>query len=144
MARRFVRQTLSGWGCDELVLSTELVVSELVSNSILHARSALLLRLRQVDSAILVEVADGSSIAPIRRHYAADATTGRGLGLVTVMTNGDWGSHVNEDGKVVWARVPVGEPNDQLFDIGFDDLALDEVDRDVAEGDSTGVQALAA
>jgi anti-sigma regulatory factor (Ser/Thr protein kinase) len=108
VARRFVRDTLAAWDADELSLVTELVVSELVSNSILHARTPLLLRLRTDGDRIVVEVADDSPVTPVRRHYDAEATTGRGLSLVASITDGDWGSRPTSKGKLVWARIPPG------------------------------------
>lgn len=100
-----MRDTLADWQAGDLVIVTELIVSELVSNGILHARSPLTLRLDSGDDGILVEVVDDSPIQPSRRHYDAEATTGRGLSLVATLTNGDWGSRPTGAGKLVWARV---------------------------------------
>lgn len=104
-ARRFVRDTLALWRCDDLILATELVVSELVSNGVLHARSPLRLTVSFENDAVTVEVSDDSPTVPVRRYYSDDATTGRGLGLVAELSNGEWGSRTRPGGKTVWARV---------------------------------------
>ena len=101
MARRFVASTLRAWGCDELVDTATLLVSELVTNAILHARSDLVVVLVPLDSSIRVEVHDTSLTAPQLRQAADTATTGRGLALVQACAR-DWGVREDAEGKSVW------------------------------------------
>lgn len=100
-ARRFVAETLGAWGCDMLVDTGRLLVSELVTNAILHARTALTLVVRLRRTGIRVEVHDAGDGAPVLRDYGDDAMTGRGLALVDELA-GSWGVERHGGGKAVW------------------------------------------
>ena len=100
-ARRFVAETLGGWGCDMLVETGRLLVSELVTNAILHARTAMTLVVRLRRTGVRVEVHDTSDGAPVLRDYGDDAMTGRGLALVDELA-GSWGVERHGGGKAVW------------------------------------------
>jgi anti-sigma regulatory factor (Ser/Thr protein kinase) len=94
--------------CDDVAL----VVSELASNAVLHARTPFSVRLRiDATGRIRVEVRDASAVQPTRRRYSADAVTGRGLRIIEACTD-RWGVEAEADGKVVWceldARVHAG------------------------------------
>lgn len=92
LARRSVRTTLACWGLEELSDSAEVVVSELVTNAVLHARPARAtaeepgwcrLTLEHPAPAVVwVTVADASPRRPVRRTAGADAESGRGLAVV--------------------------------------------------------------
>jgi anti-sigma regulatory factor (Ser/Thr protein kinase) len=107
-ARQFVRSTLRAWGCPALVDVAELVVCELVTNAVLHARTDTVVRLRCHDGGVRVEVIDASPTMPaVSSGYADDASTGRGLALVEALAS-MWGvePHVNGvTGKLVWCEV---------------------------------------
>lgn len=66
-ARKSTSQQLHTWGLDELAFTTELVVSELVTNAIRHASGPIRLRLI-TDQALICEVFDGGATAPHLRH----------------------------------------------------------------------------
>ena len=100
-ARRFVAETLGGWGCDVLVDTGRLLVSELVTNAILHARTTMTLVVRLRRTGVRVEVHDASPGAPVLRDYGDDAMTGRGLALVDELAE-SWGVERHADGKAVW------------------------------------------
>jgi anti-sigma regulatory factor (Ser/Thr protein kinase) len=109
-ARHFVTRTLRDWDIANVEDSVVLLVSELVTNAVLHARSALVLLLDRTDTHLRVAVRDRSPVLPQQRRYRLDAATGRGLGLVDLMSS-DWGVVAESDGKEIWFTVPVtGEP----------------------------------
>ena len=105
VARAFVRRTLSEWGLEALVDTAALVVSELATNAVLHARSPFVVRLRlDAGGGFSLEVIDGSARRPARRAAADSATTGRGLSIVAQLASA-WGVEQREEGKAVWARL---------------------------------------
>lgn len=109
--RRFVRDTLRVWKADSIVEAAELAVSELVSNAVLHARSAPLVRLRLSQNRLRLEVSDASSLAPASKPYGSHAATGRGMMLVrTLATN--WGTTTDGAGKTVWCEFEVPDVAD--------------------------------
>lgn len=100
-ARRFTVDVLRKWGATELVDTATLLVSELVTNAVLHARSTSDLVLREVEGRLRVELSDASSAVPSPRAYAADAGTGRGMVLIEALAL-RWGSERAGNGKRVW------------------------------------------
>lgn len=107
-ARQFAATTLSRWqsGHDEAIVL--LLVSELVTNAVIHAETDIVLTLRWEGSVISGEVEDRSDRMPIRLRVAATATSGRGVHLVGALAD-NWGSRrVAAGGKVVWFTVGVG------------------------------------
>lgn len=106
-ARRFVSATLASWGCDAFDYVATLLVSELVSNALLHAGTELDVVLRRPDGGIRVEVHDRTHRLPARKHYSVTSTTGRGLALVEDLAR-DWGAEVTAEGKFVWFEFDEG------------------------------------
>ena len=100
--RRQVATRLAGWGLDDAAFVTGLVVSELVTNAIRHARSPIQLRLIR-DRTLICEVSDGSSTAPHLRRARAFDEGGRGLLLVSQLTQ-RWGTRQTPHGKTIWAE----------------------------------------
>ncbi|MER7487523.1 SpoIIE family protein phosphatase [Streptomyces sp. NPDC126497] len=107
-ARRTSTRQLARWGLDELVLTTELVVSELVTNAIRHAGGPVRLRLIR-ERALVCEVFDGGSTAPHLRHPRATDEGGRGLLLVSQLAQ-RWGTRFVPDGKIIWAEQSLTAP----------------------------------
>lgn len=104
-ARRFTTDTLVAWGFEQLVDAGALVVSELATNAVLHARSAFTVRLRiEADGQLRVEVVDASVRQPELRRHSQGATTGRGMAIVAELAD-DWGVDPEVVGKVVWVRL---------------------------------------
>lgn len=106
-ARRFVTEALTGWDDDEgdLIDTVTLLVSELVTNAVLHAGSEVEVMVRLTDTAARIEVTDASaeSIAP--RDAAIDEDHGRGLALVGTLAR-RWGVRSAQGGgKTVWFEV---------------------------------------
>jgi PAS domain S-box-containing protein len=101
-ARDTATQQLSVWGLDELAFTTELVVSELVTNAIRHATGPIWLRLI-LTRTLICEVFDGSSTSPHLRHAHMTDEGGRGLFLVSQFTH-RWGTRYTTDGKIIWTE----------------------------------------
>jgi anti-sigma regulatory factor (Ser/Thr protein kinase) len=110
-ARRFVERMLRAWGCATLIETAQLLVSELVVNAVLHARTDARLRLVLDDERLHVEVRDRSTVLPDRRPYSPTATTGRGLMILDALSDA-WGVQATDTGKTVWfdlsANLPTG------------------------------------
>lgn len=85
-----------------------LLVSEVVTNSILHARTEVNLSIACDGTHIRVEVADSSPLAPVIRNYSDLAGTGRGMVLVEELSDA-WGLQTVDGGKVVWFEVETAE-----------------------------------
>ncbi|MEA3055230.1 MAG: hypothetical protein QOD30_662 [Actinomycetota bacterium] len=100
-ARRFVAETLLGWSLDGLVHAAVLVVSELATNAVVHARSEFTVGLRRRDGVVRIEVGDRSPRPPVSRDGAPDATGGRGVPIVDRFAD-RWGHDVVAAGKIVW------------------------------------------
>jgi anti-sigma regulatory factor (Ser/Thr protein kinase) len=108
-ARRFVREQLAEWGRDDLGDAASLVVSELVTNAVLHARSPVGVLMLQTPDGVQLQVADGSPTLPRARQMSGLMGTGRGLVLVGALSR-EWGVEAGPSGKVVWATLgPTGE-----------------------------------
>lgn len=104
-ARRFTEQTLQHWHHEELSELVTLLVSELVTNAVLHAGSDIKVRLALEPGAVRLEVHDTSPVLPAESDYGQDASTGRGLGLVSALAQ-SWGAETSAWGKVVWCTLP--------------------------------------
>lgn len=106
-AREFVLS--SGWGKDEETnIRLAAVVSELVTNAILHAQTPFSVKVTQGRHSIRVDVSDESVQTPAARPYDSFEVTGRGLHIVEALTE-NWGFSTNPGGKTVWfelAREP--------------------------------------
>jgi anti-sigma regulatory factor (Ser/Thr protein kinase) len=117
-ARTFVAETLTTWDvqADE-VEAAKLVVSELVTNAVLHSpeSATISLDLRLTDGAVRVLVTDGGLGEPERRAHPDSWTdeTGRGVWLVEAFTE-QWGTEAHRgDGKSVWCELRVDAPTTQ-------------------------------
>lgn len=101
-ARSQVSRRLSDWGLEDLAFTSELIVSELVTNAIRYGSEPLQLRLIREES-LTCEVADSSSAVPRVRRARMFDEGGRGL-LVVGQLADRWGSRHTEDGKIIWAE----------------------------------------
>ena len=134
-ARRFVGSTLREWSCDTVADNALLLVSELVTNAVLHARSRLELVVRLAGDRLRVEVHDESQLHPTRKQYSVHAGTGRGLMLVEQLAV-QWGvDPIAGNGKRVWFELT---PNAGGATTGDeDDVDLDQIER-MLLGEDTG------
>src|SRR3954462_14474771 len=106
-ARAHVTAACRGRLSAEATEAARLLVSELVTNCVLHAHSMITLAVDCDDIHIAVAVGDdGEGIPEVRDHVSDDDTHGRGLQLVDALA-GEWGIRSQRDGgKIVWFRLP--------------------------------------
>jgi anti-sigma regulatory factor (Ser/Thr protein kinase) len=101
-ARDLVTRRLTAWGLDDMVFTTELIVSELVTNAICHASGPI--RLRLICQEVLIcEIADTSNTSPRLRHARTTDEGGRGLFLIAHLAD-RWGTRYTDDGKIIWTE----------------------------------------
>jgi anti-sigma regulatory factor (Ser/Thr protein kinase) len=100
LARSLTRNALVAQSATA-VDTAELLVSELVTNALLHASSTATLQIDTADGRIRISVHDDSALSPHVRAAALDATGGRGLLLVEALAT-DWGWESTVAGKRVW------------------------------------------
>ncbi|MFI1096946.1 SpoIIE family protein phosphatase [Streptomyces sp. NPDC020917] len=104
-AREATARQLASWGLDELAFTTELIVSELVTNAVRHARPPIWLRLIR-DGVLVCEVGDSSPTQPRMRRARSTDEGGRGLFIVAQLSS-RWGCRYGRDGKTIWAEQPM-------------------------------------
>ncbi|MFJ2746759.1 SpoIIE family protein phosphatase [Streptomyces sp. NPDC087297] len=106
---------LAAWGLEEISFTTELILSELITNAIRYGSAPVRVRLLR-DRSLICEVSDGSSTSPHLRYAATTDEGGRGLFLVAQYAD-RWGTRYTERGKVIWAELPLtGGPEPQAAD----------------------------
>ncbi|MEV2216893.1 SpoIIE family protein phosphatase [Streptomyces sp. NPDC050997] len=107
-ARLQASRQLQAWGLEEVGFITELVVSELVTNAIRYGEAPIQLRLIR-DRTLICEVSDSNSASPHMRRARTFDEGGRGLLLVSQLTQG-WGTRQTTSGKTIWAEqlLPTG------------------------------------
>jgi PAS domain S-box-containing protein len=104
-ARARAARQLAVWGLEDITYTTELLVSELVTNAIRHAHEPVQLRII-LDGVLSCEVFDGSSSAPQLRRADRYDEDGRGLMLVAQLAE-RWGTRHTGSGKIIWAQQPL-------------------------------------
>ncbi|MFN0282549.1 MAG: SpoIIE family protein phosphatase [Kineosporiaceae bacterium] len=103
-ARTAAREALRTWHLEELTDTLTLVVSELVTNAVTHARSDVALELCLLDDAVRVAVSDSSHRSPEHQDPGPREEHGRGVHLVDVLA-ARWGTERHPWGKRVWAEL---------------------------------------
>lgn len=103
--RAAVVATLTDWGLDEEAFTTELILSELVTNAIRYAAGPIRVRIIR-DRALICEVSDHSSTSPHLRQASNTDEGGRGLFLVAQFAD-RWGTRYTPQGKVIWTEQPL-------------------------------------
>ncbi len=104
--RHTAQHQLTDWQDREAVGDTLLVITELVQNVIQHTGDGGELALSRRPDAVLVEVFDGSPQPPRLQRPDPRRIGGRGMVVVEAMSLA-WGSRPTDDGKVVWAKMPL-------------------------------------
>ncbi|RNM13878.1 ATP-binding protein [Nocardioides pocheonensis] len=111
-ARRFLEETLSGWGVDDDVVEASVVcLSELVTNAVIHAQGGCIVRAELHDDVLTVSVRDSGSAGAAHVTSIADPLQvhGRGLQLVEALTS-RWAYEIDGDGAVVWFAQDLASP----------------------------------
>jgi anti-sigma regulatory factor (Ser/Thr protein kinase) len=103
-ARRFIRARLPEGVVD--IDTAALLVSEVVTNAILHARTPVTLTVQELGTVVRISVRDGSPVAPRTHAFSSTSTTGRGLRLLEELAM-RWGvqQEASTGGKTVWFEV---------------------------------------
>lgn len=116
-ARELVADALCSQVDSETVHYAAVVVSELVTNAVIHANTTVTVGLTLLPGGgARIEVGDASSWPPTRREATPDEPGGRGLILVEALAD-QWGVSSTADGKTVWAEVmPVNRTARSLID----------------------------
>ena len=106
-ARSLVRHALREWDLEPLQYTVLLLVSELATNAVLHARSDFAVEATRTTDGVRVSVSDRSPKSPAQRHHGPTSGTGRGLAMVALMSSA-WGTGAAERpyAKAVWFEVP--------------------------------------
>ena len=99
-----VRAALAGWGVvGRLAQDVVLVVSELTTNAIEHARTSLVVSLDDGRVRVRIRVRDYSHDHPVLRSAEEDPRRGWGLRMIAQVASWGWKPHT--DGKTVWAKI---------------------------------------
>lgn len=101
VARRFVADAVDGCVDDDQLDTATLLVTEVVTNAVLHARTDVSVHVVAGPSGVLVLVADGSTSRPLRRPHGEESVSGRGLELVEGLAD-DYGVLTTSTGRTVW------------------------------------------
>ncbi|MFI1169054.1 SpoIIE family protein phosphatase [Streptomyces sp. NPDC020801] len=103
--RALVSRQLAEWDLEELTFTTELILSELVTNAIRYGGAPIRVRMLR-DRSLICEVFDSGSTSPHLRYAATTDEGGRGLFLVAQLAE-RWGTRYTAGGKVIWAEQPL-------------------------------------
>ena len=103
-ARRFVGRALRSVDPSTRDVAV-LLTSELVTNALLYAQGRITLRIEASERAYRVVVHDESPRPAVPQRASPEATSGRGLALVELLSS-SWGVERLDDGKWVWFEVP--------------------------------------
>jgi anti-sigma regulatory factor (Ser/Thr protein kinase) len=119
-ARRWARETVEGWQADGQEWTVSQLLTEIVTNAVLHADTRFRVRLEQDlgTRRLRCEVTDTSAVRPRLRHHGAEATTGRGLQMVAELAQG-WGVVAMDGGKTVWFELDADADLRRDSDAGF-------------------------
>jgi len=98
-ARAFIRDA-TDLDPDDLA-TVELLVSEIATNAVLHARSAFRVVVHRSTRRLHVEIFDDSPEPPTVKAHSVEAPTGRGMRIVDALAT-RWGVHQDGTGKSVW------------------------------------------
>ncbi len=102
--RAFVREVLQRWGEEGCLAEAEVIVTELASNAVVHARSPFRVSLVLTGAEIKIAVRDASTVLPENLHGHPDRDGGRGISIVAALSDA-WATKPEVDGKTIWATL---------------------------------------
>lgn len=107
-ARRFITDFCAAAQLPtEICQTAALLVTELVTNAIVHGRTSATMEIHRPSDRLRVAVRDDNPGLPeIGDHFDVDAVSGRGLTIVSLLA-ADWGIEVLGDGKAVWFELRI-------------------------------------
>ncbi|MEV5492598.1 SpoIIE family protein phosphatase [Streptomyces bobili] len=107
-ARHLVREWLDDWELGAVDDEAQLLLSEIVTNALVHADSEVDLRVRRYPDCLRVEVRDSDPHPAINvgRPGEDQAESGRGMMIVAALASA-WGNSPNGRGKTVWFELPL-------------------------------------
>ena len=125
-ARRFVRDLMIDSDTLADLDTASLLVTEIVTNAVLHARAPMTLRVEVSADVVRIEVRDGSQLPPRVHGFAPTAATGRGLRLLESLAV-RWGvrPEPGSGGKAVWFEV--GEASESAWELSAEDWLAEAV-----------------
>jgi anti-sigma regulatory factor (Ser/Thr protein kinase) len=108
-ARQLLAPILEAWGlsteqCEDVLL----VMNELVTNAVEHARTPLELLVSFTGASVLIRVRDDALVEPQLQPFDRTTRRGRGLQFVDALAH-RWSWTLDGDGKVVWAVMAIGD-----------------------------------
>ncbi|GHF28894.1 hypothetical protein GCM10010218_07560 [Streptomyces mashuensis] len=109
VARRFTHRLLTEWGLPELADDATLLLSELVTNAIVHVpgdAGDVRVAVSRTPGHLVVQVSDRGGRLPRCAEAGADSEGGRGMWLVEQLAAA-WGHHAAAGGKTVWFALPL-------------------------------------
>ncbi|GAB3959650.1 SpoIIE family protein phosphatase/ATP-binding protein [Actinoallomurus acanthiterrae] len=119
-------EKLGEWGLEEVVFTTEVIISELVTNAIRYGSPPIRVRLLY-ERHLTCEVSDRSSTSPRLRRAATMDEGGRGLFLVAQLAQ-RWGTRYTSAGKVIWAEQDLGDGASPVRGGTLADVLLEQFD----------------
>jgi anti-sigma regulatory factor (Ser/Thr protein kinase) len=126
-ARRLVSRSLLEWGLAGMLDAAALLITELVTNSVLHARSETELVVTADGQRLHVEVCDASPVVPRLVRHSLTAVTGRGIRLLDTLATG-WGVVATGEGKCVWFALDASRARADASEDVWSDLDFDAIE----------------
>jgi anti-sigma regulatory factor (Ser/Thr protein kinase) len=108
-ARRWIIQRCHEWQCDDLGDSAALLITELVTNVFLHARTDCLIHAAFDHSTLAVTITDWDAHEPLIHPSSTSAENGRGLAILEAIADA-WGIQHTDGAKSVWFHLNDNPP----------------------------------
>ena len=128
-ARQRLAPILGVWGLSwQQREDALLVMSELVTNAVEHARTPLVLMVSFTGSTVLIEVNDRSLVAPQLQPFDTSTLRGRGLQFVDALAR-SWSWRADGDGKTVWAEMAAVDQHESTGELADRSKLLTDTDQ---------------
>ena len=127
LARNLVTTTLRDWGAEAILDEATLLVSELVTNAVVHAGTSLDLAVTLDGDGVEIAVTDrhpGRSLPLVPAELDTEREGGRGVAMVAALAPA-WGVDYTDRSKRVWFRLPLHAPAPAAARTGAEEPARD-------------------